>query len=43
MTESEWLTCTDPVPMFDFIQDRASARKLRMFGMAHLISALSRS
>jgi hypothetical protein len=34
MTESEWLTCTDPVPMFDFIKGRATARKLRMFGMA---------
>jgi hypothetical protein len=31
MTEREWLTSTDPQPMLEFTQDRASDRKLRLF------------
>jgi len=31
MTEDQWLACTDPQPMLDFLLDRASNRKLRLF------------
>jgi hypothetical protein len=31
MTEAEWLACTDPVPMLEFLRDRANDRKLRLF------------
>lgn len=33
MTEQEWLECTDPIPMLEFLRDceRASRRKLRLF------------
>jgi hypothetical protein len=36
MTESEWLTCTDPTPMIRFLElgRRGSCRKLRLFGAA---------
>ncbi len=35
MTETEWLTCLDPEPMLRFLlQNRASARKLRLFAVA---------
>jgi hypothetical protein len=30
MTEQEWLTCTDPVPMLEFLRARANDRKLRL-------------
>ena len=30
MTEAEWLTAMDPMPMLAFIRDKASARKLRL-------------
>jgi hypothetical protein len=31
MTEAQWLACTDPTPMLEFLRDRASERKLRLF------------
>jgi hypothetical protein len=31
MTEAEWNTCADPRLLLDFLQDRASDRKLRLF------------
>src|SRR5260370_23483078 len=34
MTEAEWLACTDPLPMVDFLRTRAGARKLRLIACA---------
>src|SRR4051812_46782618 len=34
MTEAAWLTATDPTPMLDFLSDRTSYRKLRLFAVA---------
>jgi hypothetical protein len=34
MTEAEWLACADPQKMLEFLEDRASDRKLRLFGCA---------
>jgi hypothetical protein len=43
MTEQEWMECTDPTPMlayfqptpiFELLQEKASERKLRLFGCA---------
>jgi hypothetical protein len=31
MTEAEWLACTDPVSMLEFLRVRANDRKLRLF------------
>lgn len=34
MTEAEWLACTDPMPMIEFLRGTASERKLRLFACA---------
>jgi len=34
VTEAEWLTCDDSVPMIDFLYGNVSDRKLRLFGCA---------
>jgi hypothetical protein len=34
MTEAEWLACADPTPMLEFLRDRVSARKMRLFAVA---------
>ena len=34
MTEAEWLARTDPQKMLEFLGDKASERKLRLFACA---------
>jgi hypothetical protein len=34
MIEDEWLVCTQPKPMLEFMQSKASDRKLRLFAVA---------
>jgi hypothetical protein len=34
MTEAEWLACTDPLKMLEFLRGKASERQLRLFACA---------
>ena len=34
MTEAEWLVCTDPTPMLQYLRDKASDRRFRLFAGA---------
>jgi hypothetical protein len=34
MTEAEWLACSDPTPMPEYLADKVSARKMRLFACA---------
>jgi hypothetical protein len=34
MTEQEWLECTDPTPMLEFLRGKGTARKWRLCGVA---------
>jgi hypothetical protein len=38
VTEAEWQACTDPDKMLEFLRDKASDRKFRLFatGSAHI-------
>jgi hypothetical protein len=36
VTEAEWLACTNPVPMLDFLRGKTSDRKLRLAACAFL-------
>src|ERR1700678_1005184 len=34
MTEQEWLVCRDPVKMLDYLAEKTSDRKMRLFACA---------
>jgi hypothetical protein len=34
MTEAEWMECTNPTPMLEYLRRKASERKLRLFAVA---------
>src|SRR5437660_72109 len=34
MTERDWLACTEPTPMVEFVRGKVSDRKLRLFAVA---------
>jgi hypothetical protein len=48
MTEAEWMACTNPTPMWWFVEGKASARRLRLVACAccrriwHLLSERSK-
>jgi hypothetical protein len=35
MSDAEWLACTDPTPMLEFLRGKASDRKLRLYACAY--------
>jgi hypothetical protein len=43
MNEAEWLECTDPRPMLQFLHGKASSRKLRLFASACCYGLLPRA
>ena len=43
MTESEWLACTDPQSMMEFLRGKASVRKSRLYVSAHWRQVWGRS
>jgi hypothetical protein len=36
VTEAEWLACTNPEPMLDYLEDKVSARRFRLYHCAVL-------